>query len=265
MPQTATRQPATRAFVAAARRLRADGVPGVALLHSGLDLDGLGAFSFLMARPLATAVAEPGHPLRLLHGPAEVGRGLSDDPLTAAAQVVERLRPATPVDAQGFPFAGGVIPAPVLGERVLGAHVSFADRQVTGCHNERLQRATARARRVRWLPLRPEQRSEIIAAAVIPQGLHAGAATRLPKRQTMPFRTACAAAGWGVGRHRRCAEMQAVFIIKGHRADPHMALTFQRMQQLRPWESDLPAQCSSEGRRRRRDGLGWRRCKSHSG
>ena len=48
-----------------AHALRHMGVPGVGLLESGLDLDGLGRHSYLVARPLVTASAEPGRPLEL--------------------------------------------------------------------------------------------------------------------------------------------------------------------------------------------------------
>lgn len=79
----------------------------MALLESGLDLDGLGRFSFLAARPLAVAVAEAGRPLELVAGPAEAGRDLPGDPLRGAAELIRRLAPGAPVVGAPFPFAGG--------------------------------------------------------------------------------------------------------------------------------------------------------------
>jgi para-aminobenzoate synthetase component 1 len=89
-----------------AEALRQRGVPGVSLLESGLALGGLGQRSFLAARPLAVAVAPPGEPLALREGPRSWGRDLARDPLRAAAQILERARPASV--GQGF-SGGGVL------------------------------------------------------------------------------------------------------------------------------------------------------------
>ena len=94
---------------AVARALRAQGVAGVSLLESGRDLDGLGQFSLLVARPLAVASAEPGEPLRLRAGPRELPRRFPGDPLRAAAQLLARLRPRGARPPAPWPFAGGAL------------------------------------------------------------------------------------------------------------------------------------------------------------
>jgi para-aminobenzoate synthetase component I len=91
--------------VAAALRRR--GIPGVGLLESGLDLDGLGRYSFLGARPLAVAVAEAGQPLQVIYGPQGVRACWLGDPLQAAQELLEQLRPAETESGDGFPFSGG--------------------------------------------------------------------------------------------------------------------------------------------------------------
>lgn len=95
-----------------AARLRASGVPGVALLESGLDLDDLGRFSFVMLRPLAVARAEPGRDLEVLEGPRGLPRRFPGDPLAGARDLLDRLRPTgyRPPPAP-FPFAGGAVVA----------------------------------------------------------------------------------------------------------------------------------------------------------
>jgi para-aminobenzoate synthetase component 1 len=79
----------------------------VDLLESGLDLDGLGRFSVLGARPLAVATAERGGPLELVSGPRGLPRRWEGDPLAAAAELLERLRPAGWRPEPGLPFSGG--------------------------------------------------------------------------------------------------------------------------------------------------------------
>jgi len=90
--------------------LRRLGVPGVGLLESGLDLDGLGRASLVVARPVAVAVAEAGRDLELVAGPAGLPPRWPGDPLRAAADLSSRLRPpgwrAPPA---GCPFAGGAV------------------------------------------------------------------------------------------------------------------------------------------------------------
>lgn len=92
-----------------ARALRAAGVPGVGLLESGRDLDGLGRWSILCARPRAVAVAEQGRALRLMRGPAGLPRRWPGDPLQAADELLRRLRPARPAPRGEAPFAGGAL------------------------------------------------------------------------------------------------------------------------------------------------------------
>ena len=48
------------------------------------------------------------------------------------------------------------------------------------------------------------------------------------------------AAVWGRGRSRRCPELVSTLLTKGHRTDPKMALTYQRLQQLRRWGQEDP-------------------------
>lgn len=102
----------------AAAALRRAGVPGVGLLHSargtgarGLpgapgELGALGRYSFVGARPIAVAAAEPGQPLRLLSGPPEWAPCASD-PLLAAAELLERAGAGLEPPPPGEPFAGG--------------------------------------------------------------------------------------------------------------------------------------------------------------
>jgi para-aminobenzoate synthetase component 1 len=72
-----------------ARELRARGERGVSLLESALDVDGLGRFSFVAARPSERVV------------------GLD---LAALRSVLERRRPAEDLAARaGVPFAGGAV------------------------------------------------------------------------------------------------------------------------------------------------------------
>ncbi|MGE0707797.1 MAG: anthranilate synthase component I family protein [Planctomycetota bacterium] len=103
-PSTPTLRDARALPALLAEELRRRGVPGVSLLLSGRSLDGLGARSFLAARPLAVAAADPGEPLRLRAGPAPWGRELDPCPLRAAAQLLARARPASPASGD---FAGG--------------------------------------------------------------------------------------------------------------------------------------------------------------
>lgn len=103
------------ARVAAA--LRASGVPGIGLLHSargtgeaGLPgapgrLGALGRYSFVAARPVAVACAAPGADLTLLAGPPEWSPEPGQDPLVAAAALLERAGRDAPASA--LPFAGG--------------------------------------------------------------------------------------------------------------------------------------------------------------
>lgn len=112
MPATAT-LPSPGAV---ARALRAAGVPGVSLLHGGRDLDGLGRFSFVLARPRAVAIAEAGRPLELLHGPRrlrqpgwQLPRRWPGDPLQAARELLARLRPNEVARSAPWPFAGGAL------------------------------------------------------------------------------------------------------------------------------------------------------------
>lgn len=103
------------ARVAAA--LRARGVPGVGLLHSargtgeaGLPgapgrLGALGRYSFVAARPMAVARAEPGSDLVLVEGPPEWSPAPNQDPLAAAAALLQQAGRDVPSSA--LPFAGG--------------------------------------------------------------------------------------------------------------------------------------------------------------
>jgi para-aminobenzoate synthetase component 1 len=95
-----------------AARLRAAGVPGVALLESGLDQDDLGRFSFVMLRPLAVARAEPGRDLEVVSGPRGLPRRWPGDPLAGARALLDHLRaPGRPAPPAPFPFAGGAVVA----------------------------------------------------------------------------------------------------------------------------------------------------------
>ena len=125
--------------------------------------------------------------------------------------------------------------SPVHAERVLGAHIPFSSKQVGGAHWDRLELAVERARRIRWLPLAFHQREQIVAAAVIPKGIHAALSSTIPRRMINKLRAACTAATWGTGRHKRCQELHSALLVKGHRADPLMAMTVQRISQLRRW------------------------------
>jgi para-aminobenzoate synthetase component 1 len=78
----------------------------VGLLESGRDLDGLGRTSYVVGRPLAVAVAEPGRELTRVLGPEHLPTRWPGDPLRGAADLLERLRPAAP--AAGF-CGGGVL------------------------------------------------------------------------------------------------------------------------------------------------------------
>ncbi len=101
--------PAPASPGALARALRAAGVPGVALLESGLALGELGRWSFLAARPVALAAAEPGRPLEVAFGPPEAVAAAAAhpaDPLAAAEAVLAALRPVAR-EAAPAPFAGG--------------------------------------------------------------------------------------------------------------------------------------------------------------
>lgn len=85
-------------------------MPGVALLESGLDLDGLGRFSFVGLRPRCVARARPGGDLEVVDGPRGFGRGLGGDPLVACRTLLERLRPAGARRPPApFPFGGGAL------------------------------------------------------------------------------------------------------------------------------------------------------------
>ena len=124
---------------------------------------------------------------------------------------------------------------PVQAERVLGAHLPFTGKQTQGAHGDRLEAAVERARRVKWLPLAFYQREQIVSAAIIPKGIHAALSSQIPKRQMNKLRAACTAATWGGGRRKRCQELHSALLVKGHRADPVMACTVQRISQLRRW------------------------------
>lgn len=91
--------------------LRAAGVPGVSILESGLDLDGLGRWSFVLARPLAVATARPGAELTLVSGPEDLPRRFPGDCLAAAARLVRLVRPRGRGGRglPGCPFAGGAL------------------------------------------------------------------------------------------------------------------------------------------------------------
>ena len=128
-----------------------------------------------------------------------------------------------------FHFAGGVLERPVQAERVLGAHLPFTGKQTQGAHGDRLEAAVERARRVKWLPLAFHQREQIVSAAIIPKGIHAALSSQIPKRQMNKLRAACTAATWGGGRRKRCQELHSALLVKGHRADPVMACTVQRI------------------------------------
>ena len=134
---------------------------------------------------------------------------------------------------KNFAFAGGALKTPVHAEWVLGAHLPFTARQVPGAHWDRLEAAIDRAKRVKWLPLSFHQREQIIAAAVIPKGIHAALFSSITKRKMNSLRAACTAATWGGGRRKRCQELHSALLVKGHRADPLMATTVQRVSQLR--------------------------------
>ena len=92
---------------------------------------------------------------------------------------------------KNFRFAGGILKAPVHPERVLGAHISFSAKQVGGAHWDRLELSVERARRIRWLPLAFHQREQIVAAAVIPKGIHAALSSTIPRRLINKLRAAC--------------------------------------------------------------------------
>ncbi len=103
----------TASPAAVATRLRANGVPGVALLESALDIDELGGFSFVAARPLLVAVAEPGEDLRIVSRSDDLREPLVDvwpgDPLRAAADLIAAARPEGWAPSPPFPFAGGAL------------------------------------------------------------------------------------------------------------------------------------------------------------
>ena len=103
-----------------------------------------------------------------------------------------------------------------------------------------MEAAVERARRVNWLPLAFHQREQIVSAAIIPKGIHAALSSHIPKRQINKLRAACTAATWGGGRRKRCQELHSALLVKGHRADPVMACTVQRISQLRRWCQEDP-------------------------
>ena len=74
-----------------------------------------------------------------------------------------------------------------------------------------------------------------MASAVIPKGIHAALSSSIPRRMINKLRAACTAATWGTGRHKRCQELHSALLVKGHRADPLMATTVQRISQLHRW------------------------------
>ncbi|MCO5170955.1 MAG: anthranilate synthase component I family protein [Planctomycetes bacterium] len=95
-----------------AAALRAAGVPGVSVLESALDQDGLGGASFVCLRPRALARAAPGGDLEVVEGPRGLPRRLPGDPIAAARELLRRLRPAGARRPPGpFPFAGGALVA----------------------------------------------------------------------------------------------------------------------------------------------------------
>jgi para-aminobenzoate synthetase component 1 len=92
--------------------LRARGEPGVGLLESGLDVDGLGRRSFVTLRPLAVARAAAGEALRIVSARRDaprLPRRLPGDPLAAAAALLDALRPARWRRGDETPFAGGAL------------------------------------------------------------------------------------------------------------------------------------------------------------
>jgi para-aminobenzoate synthetase component 1 len=180
-----------------AAALRRAGVPGVALLESGLDLDGLGRFSLLGLRPRAVARARPGGDLEVVHGPRGLPRRLGGDPLAAARTLLERLRPpGWRAPRAPFPFAGGAFLAlsydlgrryerlgdgppvePDLPDLVLAVH----DGALAFDHHRGV---------ARWLgpdgPARREALAALSSARASASRLAADDVARLPARPTLP-------------------------------------------------------------------------------
>ncbi|MBI3725245.1 anthranilate synthase component I family protein [bacterium] len=95
-----------------ARALRERGARGVALLDSALETDGLGAFSFVTASPVATVVALPGRYLRIQTRNGASLRSKETDPLARLRVLIEREAPGGArelASRAGVPFAGGAV------------------------------------------------------------------------------------------------------------------------------------------------------------
>lgn len=110
MSDTSPAAPAlpTLSLASALRGLRREGLRAD-LLESALDVDGLGACSYLLADPLVLAAAEADEPLRLLAGPAALARALPADPLDAVDALLEATRPPDGRADPHLGFAGGAV------------------------------------------------------------------------------------------------------------------------------------------------------------
>lgn len=104
-------------------------------------------------------------------------------------------------------ISGQALAPPVQAARVLGAHVTFANRRVAGTHNKRVDAATRRANRAQWLPLRSHQRELAVALSVLPMGHYGALTTSLPAQACRKFRAACVRATWGRKSALRAPEL----------------------------------------------------------
>jgi hypothetical protein len=145
-----------------------------------------------------------------------------------------RLPPAAAAPPQQASPSPGGSPSPTV-------HLSFSDQPTKGVHHDRMLEGIERAKRLQSLPLHMGARADLIASAVLPLAQYGALAAETPAALRHSLRTAALRAVWGPGRVHRCSEALTCFLVKGHRCDPGMSLTYQRVLQLRRWVALSPA------------------------
>ena len=109
----------------------------------------------------------------------------------------------------------------------------LTQRPCKGTQTARIREATKRNQRLEYAPGNMTSRAQMASTAVIPLGIYACNAADLSEEELSRFAAPATRAIWGTNRRFRNAEIVASWLYRGHTAFPPMALTYNRIRNMR--------------------------------
>ena len=116
--------------------------------------------------------------------------------------------------------------------RDLGAHVAMDSRNAASTTTRRIQKATAKVKRLKWLPISPAGKSTTITTTVLPAALYGTEVGNGSKRATQALRTAIGDT-MGPSSARRCLAMVFTYNNKKTDLDPQVQQLVRKVLLLR--------------------------------